>query len=95
MALLDIRIPKKVTITCTLEESTASQVNEYAAFIKVPADEVVNKALEYVFNKDRDFQQFRENNPGVQVHGSLRVKKPLAAQTGARRGRKPSLVAAS
>jgi len=89
-ALLDIRITKKVTITCSLEESTANQVDQYAAFAKVPADDVVNKALEYVFTKDRDFQQFRESNPNEKASAALRIKKPIAAPTGAKRGRKPA-----
>jgi hypothetical protein len=33
-------------------------VDQYAAFVKAPADEVVNSALEYVFGKDHDFQVF-------------------------------------
>ncbi len=89
-ALLDIKITRKVTITCSLEESTANQVDLYAAFAKVPADDVVNKALEYVFTKDRDFQQFKEANPNEKAPAALRVKKPVIAPTGAKRGRKPS-----
>ncbi len=93
-ALLNIQITRKVTITCSLEESTATQVDQYAAFAKVPADDVVNKALEYVFTKDRDFQQFRETNPNEKAPAALRIKKPIIAAVGAKRGRKPSLVAA-
>jgi len=93
-ALLNIQITRKVTITCSLEELTAIQVDQYAAFAKVPADDVVNKALEYVFTKDRDFQQFREANPNEKAPAALRIKKPIIAAVGAKRGRKPSLVAA-
>ena len=89
-ALLDIRITRKVTITCSLEESTANQVDQYAAFAKVPADDVVNKALEYVFTKDREFQQFKEANPNEKALAALRIKKPISAPTGAKRGRKPA-----
>jgi hypothetical protein len=94
-ALLDIRIAKKITATVTLEESTANLVDQYAAFAKVPADEVVNKALEYVFSKDRDFQQFRETNHAAHAPASLRIKKPVPVSSGAKRGRKPVLVGAN
>ncbi len=95
MALLDIKIAKKITITCSLEESTALQVDQYAAFLKVPADDVVNTALQYVFSKDREFQKFREENTDIQALGGLRVKRALNAPTGARRGRKPGSAAAN
>ena len=91
-ALLDIRITKNVTVTCTLEQSIANQVDQYAAFVGATADDVVNKALEYVFGKDRDFQQHRAENPDSLSAGGLRVKKPVNAPTGAKRGRKPTLV---
>lgn len=37
-------------------EPTAAQVDQYAAFIHASADVVVDKALNYVLSKDRDFQ---------------------------------------
>src|ERR1035437_4200019 len=58
MPLLEIVPSKKVTATVSLEEPTANLVNQYAAFTRVAADDVVNKALEYVFAKDKDFQKF-------------------------------------
>jgi hypothetical protein len=88
MPLLDIKATKKITILCTLEESTALQVDQYAAFAKAPADEVVNKAIEYAFGKDSEFQKFRAANP--KVNGTLRIKKPASIATGARRGPKPT-----
>ena len=91
--MLDIKITKRVTITCSLEESIAILVDQYAAFAKAPADDVVNKALEYVFTKDRKFQQFMEANPNEKAPAALRVKKPILAVPAGKRGRKPSLVA--
>lgn len=90
--LLDIRVTKKVTITCSLEESIAIQVDQYAAFANVPADEVVNKALEYVFSKDKEFQRHQTENPNGRASAGLRVKKPISVSTGAKRGRRPTLV---
>jgi hypothetical protein len=58
MPLLEITTSRKVTATVSLEEPTANLVNQYAAFTRVAADDVVNKALEYVFTKDKDFQKF-------------------------------------
>ena len=93
MPLLDIKQTRKVTAICSLEESTAKQVDQYAAFIKCQPDEVVNKALEYAFGKDAEFQKYRSENP--KVTAQLRIKKPATAPAGARRGPKPgSFVAA-
>ena len=88
MSLLNIKASKKITITCSLEESTALQVDQYAAFLNVLADDVVNSALEYVFSKDAKFQQFREENKHVQPPSALRVKKPAVAISGAKKNRK-------
>ena len=94
-ALLDIKVVKKVTITCALEESIAIQVDHYAAFANVPADDVVNTALAYVFSKDKEFQQHQTANPHGKAPTALRVKKPILVPTGAKRGRKPTLVKTS
>ena len=51
-------------------------------------DEVVNKALEYTFGKDSDFQKFRSTDP--KVTPQLRIKRPATVPTGARRGPKPA-----
>ncbi len=77
MPLLDIKQVRKVTVTCSLEESTAIQVDQYAAFVKCLPDEVVNKALEYTFGKDSDFQKFRSTEP--KVTPQLRIKRPATA----------------
>jgi hypothetical protein len=95
MPLLDITTTKKITATVALEESTAQMVDQYAAFLKVPADDVVNKALEYVFSKDREFQQFREKNGEAKAPHSLRVKKTADAAVGGKRGRRAALSMAS
>ena len=76
MALLDGKVSNRVSMTCSLEESTAIQVDQYAAFLNIPGDDVVNKALEYVFSRDKEFQQYREKNADAKVASSLRIKKP-------------------
>lgn len=90
MPLLEVTQIKKLTAMVSLEESTAIQVDQYAAFIKAPADEVVNSALEYVFGKDREFQTFRAENPSPKAAGALRVRKAVDATAGKKRGRKPA-----
>jgi len=92
MPLLEIKPTKKLNVLCRLEESIALQVDQYAAFANAPADEVVNKALEYTFAKDAEFQKYRSQNPTAPV--ALRVKKPAAPVAGKRRGRKPAAMAA-
>jgi hypothetical protein len=91
MPLLEIKPTKKITIICSLDESTAAMVNQYAAFAKAPVDDVVNSALEYTFSKDPEFKKYRDTNPVVPA--ALRVKKPATApspQPSARRGPKPA-----
>lgn len=90
MPLLEVSRIAKLTATVQLEESTAQKVDQYAAFIKAPADEVVNSALEYVFSKDRDFQVFRTENPHPKTSGGLRVRKLLDGTGSKKRGRKAS-----
>ena len=94
MPLLDIKTVKKLTVLCTLEESTVHTVDQYAAFAKAPANEVVNKAIEYALSKDSEFQKYRTANP--KAPAALRVKKPSSGASGARRGPKSaSFVAAN
>lgn len=50
MPLLEIKATKKVTALCSLEESTALMVDQYAAFTDASADDVVNRAIEWVFD---------------------------------------------
>ena len=86
MPLLEIARTKKVVANITLEESTAANVDRYAAFINAHADDVVNQALEYVFNKDKDFQKFLESPDGKRAPTCLRIRN----QNGTKRGRKPA-----
>ena len=74
MPLLEIVKTRHVTASIRLEESTAAQIDQYAGFLRASADEVVDKALTYVFAKDRDFQEFLRTPEAAQVPGSLRVR---------------------
>jgi hypothetical protein len=75
MPLFEIVQTTHVNATVRLEESTAQLVDQYAAFLHAPADEVVDKALAYVFSKDRDFQDFLRTPEAAHVPATLRVRR--------------------
>jgi len=58
MPLLEVTQIRHISASIRLTDTTAVQVDQYAAFIHASADEVVEQALTYVFSKDRDFQEF-------------------------------------
>ena len=81
MALLEIIQTHQITATIRLDEKIAVQVDQYAAFVHAPADEVINHALDYVFSKDRDFQDFRKSPDAGAAAPSLRIRRvPQAAE---------------
>jgi len=75
MPLLEINQSHHICASVRLDETTAAQVDQYAAFIHASADDVVDKALNYVFAKDRDFQEFLKTPQAKQVASTLRVRK--------------------
>ena len=95
MPLLEITTSRKVTATVSLEAPTANLVNQYAAFTRVAADDVVNKALEYVFTKDKDFQRYIGSpNDAKPVH-PLRIKRAGEDKPKGTPGRKPATSASA
>ncbi len=81
MPLLEIVKTHHVTASIRLNEETAGQIDQYAAFLHASADEVVDKALTYVFAKDRDFQDFLRTPEAAKVTASLRVRSVPQATT--------------
>ena len=75
MPLLEINLSRYINALIRLDETTAELVDQYAAFVHVSADDVVDKALNYVFSKDRDFQEFLKTPQATQVASTLRVRK--------------------
>ena len=75
MPLLEITQSRQISASVRLDEATATQVDQYAAFIRASADDVVDKALNYVFSKDRDFQDFLKTPEAKQISSTLRVRK--------------------
>lgn len=74
MPLLDVVHQKTVVATVSLNESTANNVNKYAAFINANADAVVQQALDYVFSKDKDFQKYLESPDERKAPQQLRIR---------------------
>ncbi len=89
MPLLEVIQSRQISASVRLDEATATLVDQYAAFIHASADEVVDKALNYVFAKDRDFQDFLKSPLARQVAGTLRVRKMPASEPAEAPARKP------
>jgi hypothetical protein len=87
MPLLEIVQTRHINATIRLDATTAAQIDQYAAFLRVPADEVVDKALAYVFAKDREFQEFLRSPEATRAEQSLRVRR--LSQNGAANGHHP------
>jgi hypothetical protein len=75
MPLLEVSQIRHVSASIKLDEDTAKQVDQYATFIHASADDVVDKALNYVFSKDRDFQEFLKTPQAAQVVPALRIRR--------------------
>jgi len=88
MPLLEISQVRHICASVRLDEETAAQVDQYAAFIRASADDVVDKALNYVFAKDRDFQEFLKTPQAKQVASTLRIRKAGSNGTPVQHGKK-------
>jgi hypothetical protein len=75
MPLLEVIQTKQISASIRLSDTTATLVDQYAAFIRACADDVVEQALTYVFAKDRDFQEFLKTPQAKQVAATLRIRK--------------------
>ena len=75
MPLLEVNPNRHVSASIRLEEATAIQIDQYAAFIHASADDVVDKALNYVFSKDREFQEFLRTPQAQKVTPALRIRR--------------------
>ena len=77
MPLLEVIQTRQVSASVRLDESTAAQVDQYAAFIHASADDVIEQALTYVFSKDRDFQEFLKTPQSQNVTPTLRIRRTV------------------
>src|SRR5216683_5150679 len=89
MPLLEVIQTRQVSASVRLTDSTATQVDQYAAFIRASADDVVEQALAYVFSKDRDFQDFLKTPQAKQVASTLRIRKAPVPEAFEAAGKKP------
>jgi hypothetical protein len=90
MPLLEVTQTRQINASIRLDETTAAQVDQYAAFIHASADDVVDKALSYVFAKDRDFQDLLKTSQATQVACTLRIRKVPANGAVAHPSKKPN-----
>ena len=89
MPLLEVVQTRQISASIRLTDTTATQVDQYAAFIRACADDVVEQALAYVFSKDRDFQDFLKTPEARKVASTLRIRKAPAAEASEQVARKP------
>jgi hypothetical protein len=75
MPLLEVTQTRHLSASIRLTDTTASQVDQYAAFIHASADDVVEQALAYVFSKDRDFQEYLKSPEAAHVTPALRIRR--------------------
>lgn len=90
MPLLEVVQTRHISASIRLSDTTAIQVDQYAAFIRACADDVVEQALAYVFSKDRDFQEFLKTPEARQVASTLRVRKAPALEAAEPPAKKPA-----
>jgi len=90
MPLLEVNQSRHISASIRLEEATATQVDQYAAFIRASADDVVDNALNYVFSKDRDFQEFLKTPQAQKVAPTLRIRRTVASDVVEQATKKPA-----
>jgi hypothetical protein len=95
MPLLEVIQTRHISASVRLDEATATQVDQYAAFIHASADDVVDKALNYVFSKDRDFQEYLKTPQAQQVTPTLRIRRAAVLGAVEQANQKPAAGAES
>ena len=95
MPLLEVTQTRHVSASIRLTDSTALLVDQYAAFIKAPANSVVEEALKHVFAKDRDFQDYLKSPEAQRITPTLRVRRASANEAAEPSVKKPVSAASS
>ena len=95
MPLLEVTQSRYISASIRLTDSTATQVDQYAAFIHATADEVIDQALAYAFSKDRDFQEFLRTPEAQRIAPTLRVRRAPASGVPEQPAKKPRSAAQS
>ncbi len=95
MPLLEITQTRHVSASIRLTDTTATQVDQYAAFIHASANDVVEQALAYVFSKDREFQEYLRTPEAQRITPMLRVRRGNANDGAEASAKKPVSPASS
>lgn len=90
MPLLEVVQTRYLSASIRLTDSTAMQLDQYAAFIHASADEVMEQALAYIFAKDRDFQEFLRTPEAQRIVPTLRVRRVAASDAAEQANGKPA-----
>lgn len=90
MPLLEVTQTKQVSASIRLTDATATQTDQYAAYIHACADDVVEKALVYIFGHDKGFQEFLKSPEAKHVSSTLRIRKMPTVEAPSPAPRKPA-----
>jgi hypothetical protein len=95
MPLLEITQTRHVNASVRFTDSTVQLVDKYVAFIRAQgqsrasADEVIEQAVGYTFNKDREFQEFLKTPQAANVASTLRVRRSAIPEAVEQTSKKP------
>lgn len=92
MPLLEVSQSRQISASVRLDESTATQIDQYANFIHACADDVIEQAVKYIFSKDRDFQEFLKSPDANKVTPTLRIRKAPQSIDASEMQKKPTAV---
>lgn len=95
MPLLEVTRTRHINAYIRLLDATATQLDQYAAFLHATADEVIEQALAYIFSKDRDFQEFLKSAEAQSVTPTLRTRRPSPNDSPEQPSKKPTSRAAN
>jgi len=95
MPLLEVTQTRHISASIRLTDTTALQVDQYAAFIHASANDVVEHALAYVFSKDRDFQEYLKSSEAQSITPTLRIRRAPAPDAVELPAKKPASAASS
>ena len=95
MPLLEVGQTRHLSASIRLTDTTAMQVDQYAAFIHASANDVVEQALTYVFSKDREFQELLRTPEAQRITPTLRVRRAAAIDAAEPPVKKPASTASS
>ena len=90
MPLLEVTQTKQVSASIRLTDTTATQTDQYAAYIRASADDVVEQALVYIFTRDKGFQEFLKTSQAQQVTPTLRIRKGPSSEAAEPPAKKPA-----